>query len=149
MFFSTLNLLSIFHRSSQNQQGVTTPRPPPSPPTVTATFSSSPPPWLPCIIGCYVWVNDSTLLVCTIPTSRVKPPKKLNMFYLLRFIDPSFLLSYVEDFPKRLICGTLLMETQDGGDAKGEVSPRDIVYTQAAEGEKDPNIFHMLYLRYG
>ncbi|CAI9294067.1 unnamed protein product [Lactuca saligna] len=38
------------------------------------------------------------------------------------------------------------METQDGGDVKGEVSPRDIVYTQAAGGEEDPNIFHMLDL---
>ncbi|CAI9280866.1 unnamed protein product [Lactuca saligna] len=40
------------------------------------------------------------------------------------------------------------METQDGGDVKGEVSPRDIVYTQAAGGEEDPNIFHMLDLRF-
>lgn len=43
------------------------------------------------------------------------------------------------------------METQDGGDAKVEVSPRDIVYTQAAdasEGE-EPTIFYKLDLRYG
>lgn len=43
------------------------------------------------------------------------------------------------------------METQDGGDAKVEVSPRDIVYTQAAdapEGE-EPKIFYKLDLRYG
>ncbi|KAI3693810.1 hypothetical protein L1987_76762 [Smallanthus sonchifolius] len=43
------------------------------------------------------------------------------------------------------------VETQDGGDAKVEVSPRDIVYTQAAdapEGE-EPTIFFKLDLRYG
>ncbi|XP_020592172.1 probable glutamyl endopeptidase, chloroplastic [Phalaenopsis equestris] len=43
------------------------------------------------------------------------------------------------------------VETQDGGDAKVEVSPRDIVYTQPAEfrnGEK-PDILHKLDLRYG
>ncbi|GAB2301826.1 hypothetical protein Dimus_035852 [Dionaea muscipula] len=42
-------------------------------------------------------------------------------------------------------------ETQDGGDAKVEVSPRDIIYTQAAEpidGEQ-PTILHKLDLRYG
>lgn len=43
------------------------------------------------------------------------------------------------------------VETQDGGDAKVEVSPRDIVYTQPAEpleGEQ-PAILHQLDLRYG
>lgn len=43
------------------------------------------------------------------------------------------------------------METQDGGDARIEVSPRDIVYTQSAEpleGEQ-PKILHKLDLRYG
>ncbi|KAL9360324.1 hypothetical protein Peur_048447 [Populus x canadensis] len=43
------------------------------------------------------------------------------------------------------------VETQDGGDAKVEVSPRDIVYTQPAEpleGEQ-PEILHKLDLRYG
>lgn len=42
-------------------------------------------------------------------------------------------------------------ETQDGGDAKVEVSPRDIIYTQSAEpleGE-EPEILHKLDLRYG
>ncbi|XP_021904266.1 probable glutamyl endopeptidase, chloroplastic isoform X1 [Carica papaya] len=42
-------------------------------------------------------------------------------------------------------------ETQDGGDAKVEVSPRDIIYTQPAEpreGER-PEILHKLDLRYG
>lgn len=43
------------------------------------------------------------------------------------------------------------VETQDGGDARVEVSPRDIIYTQPAdslEGEK-PTILHKLDLRYG
>lgn len=43
------------------------------------------------------------------------------------------------------------METQDGGDAKTEVSPRDIVYMESAEpinGEQ-PEVLHKLDLRYG
>ncbi|PON72391.1 Peptidase [Trema orientale] len=43
------------------------------------------------------------------------------------------------------------VETQDGGDAKVEVSPRDIIYTQPAEpldGE-ELEILHKLDLRYG
>ncbi|AES82188.1 probable glutamyl endopeptidase, chloroplastic isoform X2 [Medicago truncatula] len=43
------------------------------------------------------------------------------------------------------------VETQDGGDAKVEVSPRDIIYSQPAEaleGEQ-PVILHKLDLRYG
>ncbi|KAK4273274.1 hypothetical protein QN277_021710 [Acacia crassicarpa] len=43
------------------------------------------------------------------------------------------------------------VETQDGGDAKVEVSPRDIVYTQPAETLdcEQPAIVHKLDLRYG
>ncbi|XP_076958929.1 putative glutamyl endopeptidase, chloroplastic [Bidens hawaiensis] len=43
------------------------------------------------------------------------------------------------------------VETQDGGDAKVEVSPRDIVYTQAADapGGEEPKILFKLDLRYG
>lgn len=43
------------------------------------------------------------------------------------------------------------VETQDGGDAKVEASPRDIVYTQPAEASEDeqPAILHKLDLRYG
>nr|XP_011465337.1 PREDICTED: probable glutamyl endopeptidase, chloroplastic isoform X2 [Fragaria vesca subsp. vesca] len=43
------------------------------------------------------------------------------------------------------------VETQDEGDAKVEVSPRDIVYTQPAEPleGKAPTILHKLDLRYG
>ncbi|KAH9617224.1 hypothetical protein KSS87_016663 [Heliosperma pusillum] len=43
------------------------------------------------------------------------------------------------------------VETQDGGDAKVEVSPRDIVYMQPAEASEDEQltILHQLDLRYG
>ena len=43
------------------------------------------------------------------------------------------------------------METQDAGDAKVEVSPRDIVYTQDADATQgaEPKIFYKLDLRYG
>ncbi|XP_010679382.2 probable glutamyl endopeptidase, chloroplastic [Beta vulgaris subsp. vulgaris] len=43
------------------------------------------------------------------------------------------------------------VETQDGGDAKVEVSPRDIVYTQTAEASdgEAPDVLHKLDLRYG
>lgn len=46
---------------------------------------------------------------------------------------------------------TFRVETQDGGDAKVEVSPRDIVYTQPAEPleNEEPEILHKLDLRYG
>ncbi|XVF22090.1 hypothetical protein REPUB_Repub12eG0143800 [Reevesia pubescens] len=42
-------------------------------------------------------------------------------------------------------------ETQDGGNAKVEVSPRDIIYTQPAEPQEgeEPEILHKLDLRYG
>ncbi|XP_042512166.1 probable glutamyl endopeptidase, chloroplastic isoform X2 [Macadamia integrifolia] len=41
-------------------------------------------------------------------------------------------------------------ETQDGGDAKMEVSPRDIIYTQPAEPQDDvqPEVLHKLDLRF-
>ncbi|KAL3648109.1 hypothetical protein CASFOL_009077 [Castilleja foliolosa] len=43
------------------------------------------------------------------------------------------------------------VETQDGGDAKVEVSPRDIIYTEPAEPleNNQPSILHKLDLRYG
>ncbi|KAK6937287.1 Peptidase S9, prolyl oligopeptidase, catalytic domain, partial [Dillenia turbinata] len=43
------------------------------------------------------------------------------------------------------------VETQDDGDAKVEVSPRDIVYTQPAEplDGVEPEVLHKLDLRYG
>ncbi|CAM6094825.1 unnamed protein product [Calypogeia fissa] len=43
------------------------------------------------------------------------------------------------------------VETQDGGDAKVEVSPRDIVYTQSANAPhgEEPTVLFKLDLRYG
>lgn len=43
------------------------------------------------------------------------------------------------------------VETQDGGDAKVEVSPRDIIYTQspAPQENEQPKVLHKLDLRYG
>ncbi|XP_021839183.2 probable glutamyl endopeptidase, chloroplastic [Spinacia oleracea] len=43
------------------------------------------------------------------------------------------------------------VETQDGGDAKVEASPRDIIYTQPAEASEgeEPTVLHKLDLRYG
>ncbi|XP_062083609.1 probable glutamyl endopeptidase, chloroplastic isoform X2 [Humulus lupulus] len=43
------------------------------------------------------------------------------------------------------------VETQDGGDAKVEASPRDIIYTQPAKplNSEEPEILHKLDLRYG
>ncbi|WOL11800.1 putative glutamyl endopeptidase, chloroplastic isoform X5 [Canna indica] len=211
----------------------------------------------------FVWVNDSTLLVCTIPESRGSPPKKplvpsgpkvqsneqKNVIQLRTFqdllkdeydadlfdyystsqlvlasldgtmkpigppavytsIDPSpdekYVLvtsihrpySYIVPcgrFPKKVelwttngnfireICDLPLaedipiafnsvrkgkrsinwrpdkpstlywVETQDGGDAKVEVSPRDIVYMESAEpiNGEEPEVLHKLDLRYG
>ncbi|OAY69756.1 putative glutamyl endopeptidase, chloroplastic [Ananas comosus] len=223
----------------------------------------SPDIYLNAIFDSFVWVNDSTLLVCTIPSSRGAPPKKplvpsgpkiqsneqQNVIQVRTFqdllkdeydadlfdyyatsqlilasldgsvkpigppavytsVDPSpdekYLLftsihrpySFTVPcgrFPKKVelwkvdgkfvreICDLPLaedipiafnsvrkgkrsinwrpdkpstlywVETQDGGDAKVEVSPRDIVYTERAEplnGEQ-PEILHKLDLRYG
>jgi hypothetical protein len=43
------------------------------------------------------------------------------------------------------------VETQDGGNAKFEVSPRDIIYMEQAEplNGDQPEILHKLDLRYG
>lgn len=42
------------------------------------------------------------------------------------------------------------VETQDGGDAKVEISPHDIIYMQPAEplGGEQPTILHKLDLHY-
>ncbi|KAL8236187.1 hypothetical protein R6Q59_017268 [Mikania micrantha] len=223
----------------------------------------SPDVFLNAIFDNYVWVNNSTLLVCTIPASRGSPPKKplvpsgpkiqsneqksivqartyqdllkdeydedLFEYYatsqlvlvsldgtvksfgepsIYTSLDPSpdqkyILLSSIHRpfsfnvpcgrFPKKIdlwsadgkflrtLCDLPVaedipiafnsvrkgmrslnwradkpsdlywVETQDGGDAKVEVSPRDIVYTQAADAPEDekPNIFFKLDLRYG
>lgn len=50
-----------------------------------------------------------------------------------------------------LCCEMLRAETQDGGDAKVEASPRDIIYSQPAEPHENerPTVLHKLDLRYG
>jgi len=81
--------------------------------------------------------------------------------FCLTYVCPCILYFFVVPF---VICVFVLclsfkiasfevfrVETQDGGDAKVEVSPRDIVYSQSAdtlEGEQ-PVILHKLDLRYG
>ncbi|XP_078160546.1 prolyl oligopeptidase family protein isoform X1 [Carex rostrata] len=224
---------------------------------------NSPDVYLNSVFESFVWVNDSTLLVCTIPLSRGKPPKKplvppgpkiqsneqQNVIQVRTFqdllkdeydadlfdyyatsqlvlasldgtikpigplavytsIDPSPDEKYVMvtsmhrpysfivpcgRFPKKVelwttegkvvreLCDLPLaedipittssvrkgkrsinwrpdkpstlywVETQDGGDAKVEVSPRDLIYTEPAEplnGEQ-LEILHKLDLRYG
>ncbi|OVA16766.1 Peptidase S9 [Macleaya cordata] len=223
----------------------------------------SPDIYLNAVFDNYVWVNDSTLLICTIPSSRGDPPKKplvpsgpkiqsneqKNVVQVRTFqdllkdeydedlfdyyatsqlllasldgtvkaigppavytsLDPSpdekyLLISSIHRpysfivpcgrFPKKVdiwttdgkfvreLCDLPLaedipiafnsvrkgrrsinwradkpstlywVETQDGGDAKVEVSPRDIVYTQPADaldGEQ-AEVLHKLDLRYG
>ncbi|XP_074581756.1 putative glutamyl endopeptidase, chloroplastic isoform X1 [Curcuma longa] len=224
---------------------------------------ASPDIFLNAVFDNFVWVNDSTLLVCTIPVSREAPPKKplipsgpkiqsneqKNVVQVRTFqdllkdehdedlfdyystsqlvlasldgtmrpigppavytsVDPSpdekYMLvtsihrpySYIVPcgrFPKKIelwatdgkfireICNLPLaedipiafnsvrkgkrsinwrpdkpstlywVETQDGGDAKIEVSPRDIVYTELAEpiNAEQPEVLHKLDLRYG
>ncbi|KAF7804921.1 putative glutamyl endopeptidase, chloroplastic isoform X1 [Senna tora] len=204
----------------------------------------SPDIYLNAVFDNYVWVDNSNLLVCTIPLSRGAPPKKplvpsgpkiqsneaKNIIQVRTFQDllkdeydevlfdyyatSQLILASLDDqkyllissihrpysfivpcgrFPKKVelwsadgkfvreLCDLPLaedipiasnsvrkgmrtinwradkpsmlywVETQDGGDAKVEVSPRDIIYTQPAEtleGEQ-PVILHKLDLRYG
>ncbi|KAJ0960772.1 hypothetical protein J5N97_001331 [Dioscorea zingiberensis] len=186
----------------------------------------SPDIYLNAIFDNFVWVDDSTLLVCTIPATRGAPPKKplvpsgpkiqsneeQNVVQVRTFqdllkdeydedlfdyyatsqlvlasldgemkpigppavytsMDPSpdqkyILITYIHRpysfivpcgrFPKKVDLWTsdgkfVRKFTQDGGDAKVEVSPRDIVYTEPAEivnGEQ-PEVLHKLDLRYG
>lgn len=61
-------------------------------------------------------------------------------------------LPYMHPIVKTFFLGIVnRVETQDGGDAKVEVSPRDIIYTQPAEPleVEQPTILHKLELRYG
>ncbi|KAK9161731.1 hypothetical protein Syun_008072 [Stephania yunnanensis] len=206
---------------------------------VAQPLFKSPDVYLNAVFDNYVWVDNSTLLVCTIPLSRKDPPPKplvpsgpkiqsneqKNVIQLVlasldgkvkpigpaavyTSLDPSpdekyILISSIHRpysfivpcgrFPKKVdvwttegkfvreLCDLPLaedipiafnsvrkgmrsinwradkpstlywVETQDGGDAKVEVSPRDIVYSQPAELQDDeqPEILHKLDLRYG
>ncbi|KAJ8492061.1 hypothetical protein OPV22_013782 [Ensete ventricosum] len=118
--------------------------------------------------------DDKYILVSSIhrPYSYIVPcgrfPKKVELWTTTgKFIREICDLPLAEDIPiafnsvrrgKRSINwrpdkpSTLYwVETQDGGDAKTEVSPRDIVYMESAEpinGEQ-PEVLHKLDLRYG
>ncbi|CAL9149877.1 unnamed protein product, partial [Musa hybrid cultivar] len=118
--------------------------------------------------------DDKYILVTSIhrPYSYIVPcgrfPKKIELWTTTgKFVREICDLPLAEDIPiafnsvrrgKRSINwrsdkpSTLYwVETQDGGDAKTEVSPRDIVYMESAEpinGEQ-PEVLHKLDLRYG
>lgn len=68
----------------------------------------------------------------------------------MTFNDCSWCIVYINPINYHAF-GVYRAETQDEGDAKVEVTPRDIIYTQPAEpleGEQ-PAILHQLDLRYG
>ncbi|KAG6787044.1 hypothetical protein POTOM_008672 [Populus tomentosa] len=90
-----------------------------------------------------VWTTDGKFVreLCDLPLAEDIPIAISSVRKGMRAIN------WRADKPSTLYWA----ETQDGGDAKVEVSPRDIVYTQPAEpleGEQ-PEILHKLDLRYG
>ncbi|KAF1869587.1 hypothetical protein Lal_00017162 [Lupinus albus] len=90
-----------------------------------------------------LWSADGKLIreLCDLPLAENIPIAFNSVRKGMRFIN------WRADKPSTLYW----VETQDGGDAKVEISPRDIIYTQPAEpleGEQ-PVIFHKLDLRYG
>ncbi|GJN08086.1 hypothetical protein PR202_ga25974 [Eleusine coracana subsp. coracana] len=126
----------------------------------------SPEIYLNAIFDSFVWVNNCTLLVCTIPVTRGALPQKpsvpsgpkiqsnetKNVVQVRTFQD---LLKdeYDADLFDYYTTSQLILasvETQDGGDAKVEVSPRDIVYMENAEpiNGEHPEILHKIDLRY-
>nr|XP_043616072.1 probable glutamyl endopeptidase, chloroplastic [Erigeron canadensis] len=90
-----------------------------------------------------LWSADGKFVrtLCDLPVAEDIPIGKDNVRKGMR------LLSWRADKPSELYW----VETQDGGDSKVEVSPRDIVYIQSAEAPEDeePEIFYKLDLRYG
>ncbi|WCJ22318.1 Prolyl oligopeptidase family protein [Euphorbia peplus] len=90
-----------------------------------------------------VWTTDGKLVreLCDLPLAEDIPIAFNSVRRGMRSIN------WRADKPSTLYWA----ETQDGGDAKVEVCPRDIVYTQPAEpleGEQQ-EILHKLDLRYG
>ncbi|KAJ8900422.1 hypothetical protein K2173_025199 [Erythroxylum novogranatense] len=90
-----------------------------------------------------VWRTDGQFVreLCDLPLAEDIPIAFNSVRKGMRFIN------WREDKPSTLYWA----ETQDDGDAKVEVSPRDIIYSQPAEpleGEQ-PEILHKLDLRYG
>ncbi|KAL7200326.1 hypothetical protein ACSBR1_032283 [Camellia fascicularis] len=90
-----------------------------------------------------VWTTDGKFIreLCDLPLAEDIPIAFNSVRKGMRSIN------WRADKPSTLYW----VETQDGGDAKVEVSPRDIVYTQPAElleGEQT-RILHRVDLRYG
>ncbi|KAJ0052985.1 hypothetical protein Pint_00866 [Pistacia integerrima] len=90
-----------------------------------------------------VWTTDGKFVreLCDLPLAEDIPIAFSSVRKGMRSIN------WRPDKPSTLYWA----ETQDGGDAKVEVTPRDIIYAQPAEpleGEQ-PAILHQLDLRYG
>lgn len=90
-----------------------------------------------------LWTSDGKFVrqVCDLPLAEDIPITHSSVRKGMRSIN------WRADSPSTLYW----VETQDGGDSKVEVSPRDIVYTEPAEpaaGEKSA-VLHKLDLRYG
>ncbi|GJY61914.1 probable glutamyl endopeptidase, chloroplastic [Tanacetum coccineum] len=90
-----------------------------------------------------LWTADGKYLrtLCDLPVAEDIPIASNSVRKGMRS------LNWRADKPSELYW----VETQDGGDAKVEVSPRDIVYTQSADAPQgeEPKIFYKLDLRYG
>ncbi|CAA3008284.1 probable glutamyl endopeptidase, chloroplastic isoform X1 [Olea europaea subsp. europaea] len=90
-----------------------------------------------------VWTADGKFVreLCDLPLAEDIPITHNSVRRGMRSID------WRADKPSTLVW----VETQDDGDAKVEVSPRDIVYTQPAEllASEQPAVLHKLDLRYG
>ncbi|CAA0824899.1 Prolyl oligopeptidase family protein [Striga hermonthica] len=90
-----------------------------------------------------IWTADGKFVreICDLPLAEDIPITHNSVRKGKRSIQ------WREDKPSTLVW----VETQDGGDAKVEVSPRDIIYTEPAElhGNEQTTVLHKLDLRYG
>eukprot|EP01018_Ginkgo_biloba_P008717 Gb_40375 [translate_table: standard] len=90
-----------------------------------------------------VWTSDGKFVreLCDLPLAENIPIAFNSVRKGMRSIN------WRPDKPSSLYWA----ETQDGGDAKVEVSPRDIIYTQSAEPQlgEELEVLHKLDLRYG
>ncbi|GFQ01565.1 probable glutamyl endopeptidase chloroplastic [Phtheirospermum japonicum] len=90
-----------------------------------------------------IWTTDGKFVreFCDLPLAENIPITNSSVRKGKRSIQ------WRSDKPSTLVW----VETQDGGDAKVEVSPRDIIYTEPAEPleNEQPAILHKLDLRYG
>ncbi|XP_010259303.1 PREDICTED: probable glutamyl endopeptidase, chloroplastic isoform X3 [Nelumbo nucifera] len=90
-----------------------------------------------------VWTTDGKFVreLCDLPLAEDVPIAFNSVRKGMRSIN------WRADKPSTLYW----VETQDGGDAKVEVSPRDVIYTQSpdpCDGE-EPKVLHKLDLRFG